>query len=688
MTFKFTKITFFGLLFFVWLCCIPKPGHGASAQGQPPGRDDTMLMFVGEDVETLSIASKREENAWQAPAVAQVVTREELEERGIKTVAHALEMVPGFSMAKKEWGTQPYLRGIPNSILFLYDTISIVSDTNKSLHPLDHDLSLANVKRIEIIRGPGSVLWGPDAFAGIVNVVPMTGKDLSGVEAGILYGEPGEEHGFFTNIGHDAGLWNTFISVSGRIGEEDDTLCNLVRFWGDGGSAPVAPEDRYGRERPGKSRYIEASGNFSFRDWFTISARLSDYKKPYAITGEEPDLTWRESRSAPFGLIKVEAKKDLDRFSILRFTGSYTWLKPEYEIIDYTLEQKERTSYGEIIYNRSFRSGLGLFTGGLSYRKKYIEDAPIWNSYLPDYLGPENPFFLPLVREVDYDTSLWSAFGQYNHKIGNLDLWIGLRNDAHDDYKNHVSYNAGLVWSPSSKWLVKSLYGSAYRTPFAAQLLKEEEPDLEKIKTLNLQVSWKPSKKAEVSLCGFVSRIKNHIMEDPYAGLSEPNEQTIAGVEMEGRLSPIDNLDFSTNLTLLDNSGADETYTYIHHIEPGPGGTWVPVYESIRYPFNTGPESLFNLTSTWRPVEKVSVFARLGYFSSRQLIYPKATDYPSCSGAWIFDLSATIRDIISQGLDVGIAVKNLFDKDYSTPGTYSTIDGEPFSVELVLRKRW
>ena len=688
MTLKFNKISCIVVLLFIWFSCMWRPIFAAGDQAQSPGQDDTMLMFVGEDVETLSIASKRDESAWQAPAVAQVITREELKEKGIKTLAQALEMVPGFYMAKKEWGTQPYLRGISNSILFLYDTVPVISDTSKSLHPLDYDLSLANVKRIEIIRGPGSVLWGPDAFAGIVNIVPMTGRDLSGGEAGLLYAEPGEERGFFTNLGHDAGLWNTIFSVSGRSGEEDDTLCNLVRFWGTGSSSPVAPEDRYGGERPGKSRYFEASGNFSFRDWFTVSARFSDYTKPYAIAGSEPDLTWRESRSAPFGFIKLEAKKNLDRFSVLRFTGSYTWLNPEYDIIDLTLEQKERTSYGELIYDRSFRSGHGLFTGGLSYRRKYIEDAPIWNSYLPDYLGPENPFFLPLVREVDYDTSLWSAFGQYTQKIDNFDLWIGLRNDTHDEYKDHISYNAGLVWSPSSIWLVKSLYGTAYRTPFAAQLLEEEEPELEKIKTLSLQVAWKPSNQAEVSLCGFVSRIENHIMEDPYAGLSQSNEQTITGVEIEGRLSPRKDLDFSANLTLMNNSGKDETYSYIHHVEPGPNGTWVPVYESLRYPFDIGPKSLFNLTSTWEPMERVSIFARLGYFSSRKLIYPKAAEYQSCSGVWLFDISATIRDVIYQGLDLGIALRNLFDKDYITPGTYSTIYGEPFSAEIVLRKRW
>jgi outer membrane receptor protein involved in Fe transport len=498
------------------------------------GPNDTLLMFVGEDLNVLSIASRRQESAWQAPAVARVITQKELRERGAHTLSQALETEPGFYMAKKEWGTEPYLRGIPESTLFLYDTVPLGSDISKSLHPLDDELSLAAVKRIEIIRGPGSVLWGPDAFAGIVNVVPMTGKDLDGAETGARasHSSSGEQIGFFLNLGHDAGPWNAFLSVSGRE-EDDDDVYSLVRFWGDGAAQPVAPEDRYGMEELGTSRYAQASGNFSLGDWFTLSGMISDYKRPYAMsatTGTGEELTWREGRSAPFGFIKMEAKKDLDRSSAVRFTGSYSWINPEYETIDITFKQRERTTYGEIIYDRSFLAGRSLFTGGASYRKKDIHDAPIWDSYLPDYLGSDNETFLPRISEEDYNTGLLSVFCQYNHKIGDIDLWLGLRNDDHDEYQDHLSYNAGAVWSPNSRWALKLLYGTAYRTPYAKQLRDEEKPDLEKIKTLNAQVAWNPPKRAGISLCGFASWNENHTMEDPYAGLSRPNIQDIVGL--------------------------------------------------------------------------------------------------------------------------------------------------------------
>ena len=51
-------------------------------------------------------------------------------------------------------------------------------------------------------------------------------------------------------------------------------------------------------------------------------------------------------------------------------------------------------------------------------------------------------------------------------------------------------------------------------------------------------------------------------------------------------------------------------------------------------------------------------------------------------------MSATIRDVVFPSLELEVSVKNLFDKNYETPGTYSTIEGEPFSVEVMLRKTW
>jgi len=70
--------------------------------------------------------------------------------------------------------------------------------------------------------------------------------------------------------------------------------------------------------------------------------------------------------------------------------SSYSLIRPEYHIIDRDLKQEESTFYSEVIYDRSFFSKSGLFTGGVSYREKRIKNAPIWEDFLPDFLGAAN----------------------------------------------------------------------------------------------------------------------------------------------------------------------------------------------------------------------------------------------------------------------------------------------------------
>ncbi len=648
--------------------------------------EETLLMFVGETLDVLSIASRREESAWKAPAVAMVITKEKIKEKGITTLGQALSMTPGFYIGNKEWGSQPYLRGIPDSVLFLYDTVPMGSDVSKSIHPVDYDLSLYGVKRIEIIRGPGSVLWGPDAFAGIVNVVPMTGKDLNGVEAGVLYSGPYNQVGVFANGGYDGGTWDIFLSASGRYGEEDNEFANVVSFWGDG-TESVQPALRYDEDNPGDAAYFESSARFAYHRWLSISGRISKYRKPYTMVGPDNEYKWIEKSEVVSGQLKLEGKKDIDPESALRFTGSFSFLRPQDEIIDMSLNQRESSLYGEIIYDRSFLAGKGLFTGGLSFREKHVRGAPIWDSFLPDHLGPENISLLPIVTQKDYNNRLWSIFGQYTHKIGSVDLWVGLRYDNHDKYEDNTSYTIGGAWNITPSWIIKMLYGTAYRTPFARQVKEDSKPDLEEIKGFNVQVAFKPSKKFNASIVYFNNRIANHVAED-FTGLSEPNEQDIDGLEFDVNYSPLDILDLNANFTFYNNSGPDESYFYNDFTFIRPDGSIVRHYTKLSNPYDGGADTLFNFTALLKPVDNISLFARLYYSSSKILTYPGADSFETTSGVWLMDGALTIKDIFSPGFDLSVSARNLFDANYKVPGTYSIIDGKPLTFEIMFSKKW
>ncbi|MBI5557260.1 MAG: TonB-dependent receptor [Deltaproteobacteria bacterium] len=674
-------------IFFLLFSLLPaRAGYGADSAASN-GSEETMLMFVGENIEALTIASRREESAWQAPAVAQVISREQLLEHGSTTLSEALATLPGFHMAEKPWGTSPYLRGISNSTLFLYDTVPLDADSDKSLHQLDYNLSTAPIKRIEIVRGPGSVLWGPDAFAGIVNVVPMTGRDLDGIETGVSshYQDQGQD--FYLNMGQGDALWDGFLSVSGRNGREDETSANLTRFWGDDPQVPVAPLERYGDDEPGRSGYLDATGLLSYRDLLKLSGRISDSHHPYAVS-DEINGTWLEERNTSSSFLKLEANKPLTTTSSLRFTGFYNALSPEYQIIDRELEVKERTSYGELIYDHSFFTGRGLLTGGLSFRSKHVTDAPVWESYLPDFIGPGNEDLLPILLQEDYSDTLRSGFGQYTHQAGNLKAWLGTRFDDHDEYQDNASFSSGVGYSPTTDLIMKLLYGTAYRTPSSRQLLTAEKPDQEKIETVEAQLAYNPTKKVNFSVVAFTSGIADHIKEDPYAQLSLPNSQDIHGLELEGNYTILDQFTLGANLTLLDNKGPDETYHLLTAIFIRPDGSVEYIYEDVISPYDPGPKKMFNLSGTWKPADKLSLVADLRYFSERDLINARTGVIDTAESVWQLDATLRYKDIMAPGIDLTLIAKNIFDADYETPSIYEMMDGQPFTMEILLQKRW
>ena len=73
--------------------------------------EKTMLFFVGEELEVLTLASKKAESTLNAPAVARVINSGEIERRGVNTLAELLETEPGFYMNYRASGTIPYFRG-------------------------------------------------------------------------------------------------------------------------------------------------------------------------------------------------------------------------------------------------------------------------------------------------------------------------------------------------------------------------------------------------------------------------------------------------------------------------------------------------------------------------------------------------------------------------------------------------
>jgi outer membrane receptor for ferrienterochelin and colicin len=643
---------------------------------------DTSLLFVGEDLSALTIASRRAESIEQAPAVAQVITKEDLERNGVRTLGEALSMLPGFYMSSMEWGTQPYLRGVSNSILFLYDSVPLTSDNTKTVNPLDEELSLYPIERIEVIRGPGSVLWGPDAFAGIVNIVPKRGRDVDGVELNLRGGTPNHEADFNINWGRNAGLWEAFLSISATRLKPLQDKYNVVKFEGDE-SSPVSPSERLGHSEVDDSKYLEAVLNFSWQDWLHISGRWSDAERNYILGEPETDLNWAGKRESPFRFVRLEMERPMDH-SNLRFNAYYNELDYKEEEIDLSWNPKSHVSFGEILYDRELWDTKGLFTVGASYRYNKITDAIVRKQPLSNYLEPGNTLFTPLIEQDDFDTSLWSVFGQVRHHWKHLDAWLGLRLDDHSQYNQTISHNMGISWFPGPLWYLKLLYGTAYRTPYNQELVGRKDLDPERIQNLSMNFTWHPYASFSFSATAFWNEIRHHVQEEPYGGFSKPGSEDIYGTELDISWQLCRSLRFWANTTVLSQDGDKEEYKVLDFVFIRPDGTKEKNYSSWETPFDTGPENLFNVGLLWGPLDRLDLSLRLQYADSITFYYKKGELRYSTKPQWLLDTTITARDVLFQNLDIQLALKNVFNRHYKVPGTYSLIEAAPFEAYLGL----
>ncbi|MBP6978551.1 MAG: TonB-dependent receptor [Lentimicrobiaceae bacterium] len=143
-------------------------------------------------VQLVTSVSKRAENIYEAPANILVVTREEIEQRGYMDLVEMLRDVPGFDLTLF-YGSQYaniYQRGFRQNntekTLMLIDGIED-NDLWTNWADISRQYPLSNIDRVEIIYGPASTMYGPNAFAGVINIITLDASSYlkEGHKAGI-----------------------------------------------------------------------------------------------------------------------------------------------------------------------------------------------------------------------------------------------------------------------------------------------------------------------------------------------------------------------------------------------------------------------------------------------------------------------------------------------------------------------
>jgi iron complex outermembrane receptor protein len=180
-------------------CLLLLVAAAGPAAAQDTGRPDAGIASLDiEELARIKVTSvaRLPEPFTEAAAAVSVITREDIRRSGATTLAEALRLVPGLQTARlgsRDWAVSA--RGFndqnTNKLLVLVDGRAVYSPFFAGVFWDVQHVSLADVERIEVIRGPGATLWGANAVNGVINVTTRSSTETQGGLASARVGTAG-----------------------------------------------------------------------------------------------------------------------------------------------------------------------------------------------------------------------------------------------------------------------------------------------------------------------------------------------------------------------------------------------------------------------------------------------------------------------------------------------------------------
>lgn len=288
----------------------------ASAQARSIDDDSELLLAYG-DKASVSLATGTRQPLRRAPAVATVITAEDIAAMGATTLDQVLETVPGLhvNLAASMGNTLYVMRGVFSlntpQVLMLQNGIPITVALSGGRGNLSGGPAVENVARIEVLRGPGSALFGADAFSGVINIVTKGAADASGTRLGLRGGSFGSAAAWLQHGGTLGPLaLAAFVKVARTDGFERriEADAQSRNDRGFGTQASLAPGPVNTQERGVDGSLELATGDWRWRTLYKLRDDLGTYAglgsalDPLGRGRSErlvTDLSWQQARLGP-----------------------------------------------------------------------------------------------------------------------------------------------------------------------------------------------------------------------------------------------------------------------------------------------------------------------------------------------------------------------------------------------------
>lgn len=612
-------------------------------------------------------ASRKVESWLDAPSSMTVFTRKQFEGMGVESVEELLNYVPGF-LATREGvygsGYRVAARGRTTpqasyNILFLMDGRRLNGDRSGGALDYNHSISLHNVQQVEIIRGPGSALYGTNAFSGVVNIITRN-CDGPYREFYLGGGDLGRREGYFNwfQPGRNQ-QWE--IGLSGRYFEEDGQ--DYVDFFHPGNTVH---DPRGGRDLGVKARFRDLYLDFAYTqreqgDFFIDNFSSlreendTDYHQYQANLEYRP---WNEDRRElgfRLGFNHKESEIIVDTVAARAMRDILG--DPDARGLLTGETGQEREWYAGFDLRYQLNQGHELFAGLEWRRPENVKNRALMN-YSSNRLRAlmfgvvdENVRYLGGLREVPLEITeemsreILGVYFQDKFEIN--PQWVvtlGLRHDHYSDFGNTTNPRLALIYRPRELTRFKLLYGQAFRAPSFRQLggfIGNRNLTPEKVKTY--EAAWiqeftpRDSLKGVFSLTWFGSRYSNMIdavlTPEGVRQFTNLSGTTIArGWEME------------TGLRLSSRTSLRATYTHTLPVEAEP---------------RQFPRHAASLVADY---QRQNWYFNLNAFYHGAVEYARVDGIQTLPAYWVVNGAA--RYAIGPGLTLQFGVNNLLDKDY------------------------
>lgn len=169
---------------FFWVTLLP-----LTAAAQQPGPADYKSMSL-EQLSQIDVTTPSREpvSAFQTPAAIYVITSDDIRRSGATSIPEALRLAPSVEVARidsDKWsiGIRGFGTRLTRSVLVLIDGRTVYTTLFDGTYWEVQDTNMEDIDRIEVIRGPGGTIWGPNAVNGVINVITRRPSETKGMQA-------------------------------------------------------------------------------------------------------------------------------------------------------------------------------------------------------------------------------------------------------------------------------------------------------------------------------------------------------------------------------------------------------------------------------------------------------------------------------------------------------------------------